>query len=263
MSIAVTGFKGINDRLEPFFTNNQEAKCLVVIDIDEVLVKLKSPFYEADVRGVFDFTARTKELNPKLLEMVLSKIYSHGSVATDPDEIIRFFRLLQSKKIPHICLTTFRCPTYGHLKDSHLHRDKELKDLGMDLTNSYHFTADDVLEEFDQPNPLIRFFRSIVFTKTNKGQALLLFLEETAKKGQFNHIIAIDDQIKNLDSIRSIFYDYVTTFHYTAPALPTHEPLPDPKTISEELEKIIKECAQELEVPYGPPLSAITPEAAM
>jgi hypothetical protein len=199
---------------------------LVVMDVDDVLIKANDQILQLAHKPALDKIianlAQTYSLN-RIQELISIVMLQYQTSLIDP-KIKDVFRLLHAKNIKFIALTAADTGKLGQIDNMEDWRIQTLNDLEFDFSGSFPEIQPIIFKDLPSTRNSMSFAtykKGILFSSDiPKGKVLKAFLTEI--KGQFKHIIFVDDLRKNLDSVESFCQDASLTyqgFEYTANAL--------------------------------------------
>ena len=189
------------------YFNDADAKTLVIFDVDMVLVQPSCPAFQmANMKRFSPICKRIMKEIPSDKQMLFLSLMttSFDPVLIDSHTPQRLQQIIH-RKIPVMALTANLTGSFGTIPKMQQWRVKELRQLGIDFSQSAPWHAP---LEFDEL-PSYRgnyslYLDGILFVNgkvVSKGDAFLSFL----KKTQFipNKVIFIDDSEENLKSLET------------------------------------------------------------
>jgi hypothetical protein len=206
---------------------------LVIFDVDEVLIMPKDQILQSPHREYINQLNTSLFTEEKESENLWSIVFAQRpSIPVDP-KMINTIATLQSKGIKVLALTHAMTGKLGSITSMRDWRNDELISHGYDFQKSWKGVQDKTFNGLEKSNNRLAsevssppmFFKGIIFTEIDKGEALEAFLNHYKLK--FKKIIFIDDKKKNLESVEKITAKLNIPFfgiEYTAAVMQT-EPL--------------------------------------
>ena len=206
---------------------------LVIFDVDEVLIMPKDQILQSPHREYINkldtFLFASEQESENLWSIIFAQ---RPSIPVDP-KMINMIATLQSKGIKVLALTHAMTGKLGYITSMKDWRYNELIRHGYDFEKSWKGVQDKTFNGLEKSNNRLAsevssppmFFKGIIFTEIDKGEALEAFLNHYKLK--FKKIIFIDDRKKNLESVEKTISKLNIPFvgiEYTAAVMHT-EPL--------------------------------------
>jgi len=213
--------------------NSNDADILVIFDVDEVLIMPKDQILQSPHREYINkldtFLFASEQESENLWSIIFDQ---RQSIPVDP-KMINMMATLQSKGIKVMALTHAMTGKLGYITSMKDWRYNELIRHGYDFEKSWKGTQDKTFNGLEKSSNRLAsevssppmFFKGIIFTEIDKGEALEAFLSHYKLK--FKKVIFIDDKKKNLESVEKTLSKLNIAFvgiEYTAAVMQT-EPL--------------------------------------
>ncbi len=220
--------KGIEETLASI---NQDT--LVIFDVDDVLIMPKDQILQSHHRSYLHKLEKALAKQEKEVELFWGVILSQRQSILVDKRMPQILNELHSKGIKVLALTHAMTGKLGGIPSMKDWRYNELIHHGYDFEKSWQGVKENTFSGLEKSeNRLSKdvssppmFFKGIIFTEIDKGEALAAFLSHYKLK--FKKIIFIDDKKKNLAAVERIASKLNIAFvgiEYTAAAMPT-EPL--------------------------------------
>lgn len=180
---------------------------LVIFDVDEVLIMPKDQILQSPHREYINQLNTSLFTEEKESELLWSIIFAQRSSIPVDTQMINMINTLQSKGIKVLALTQAMTGKFGNITSMRNWRNDELISHGYDFQKSWKGVQNKILNGLEKStnrlasevSSLPMFFKGIIFTEIDKGEALEAFLSHYKLK--FKKIIFIDDKKKNLESV--------------------------------------------------------------
>jgi hypothetical protein len=183
---------------------------LVIFDVDDVLIMPKDQILQSAHREYINQLNTSLFAEEKESELLWSIIFAQRSSIPVDTKMINMINTLQSKGIKVLALTHAMTGKFGNISSMKDWRNDELISHGYDFQKSWKGMQDNTFNRLEKPTNHLAsevssppmFFKGIIFTEIDKGEALEAFLNHYKLK--FKKIIFIDDKKKNLESVEKI-----------------------------------------------------------
>jgi hypothetical protein len=183
---------------------------LVILDVDEVLIMPKDQILQSPHREYINKLDTFLFASEQESENLWSIIFAQRSSIPVDTKMINMINNLQSKGIKVMALTHAMTGKFGYITSMKDWRYNELISHGYDFEKSWKGIQDKTFNGLEKSSNCLAseissppmFFKGIIFTEIDKGEALEAFLSHYKLK--FKKIIFIDDKKKNLESVEKI-----------------------------------------------------------